>query len=360
MARTYFVKGIEATLGSVAMAGESIKPRATGERERAIRVRMALDNLRIGLGHRVWAGSAPLRPEHDLSCAVEAMVAEGHAYESEAAKYAFVGELSVSHHGQIRPIRGAAVIAMQAWQDGQILVAPAANSAEIAAMGATHIAVTHLDEVEDLLGDMHPPIHHAGELPCAALPDRTLDELNLPESLLDHVAGVVETGRGIMLRGSAGSGMTALARRLPELLGHMRPDEIATCTRIHSAAGLTSASTPTIHVRPFRAPHYSVSDAGLLGGGEPARPGEVSLAHGGVLYLDQLCEFRMGCLDALANVLRGREVSLGDGIMLPADPLVVASDQIDPSRTDAQQRAHTALVDKVCGLLNLEIVEMPS
>jgi magnesium chelatase family protein len=114
----------------------------------------------------------------------------------------------------------------------------------------------------------------------------------------------------ILLIGPPGAGKTMLARRLPTILPSMTLDEALETTRIHSVAGLLAPGQSLCTVRPFRAPHHSVSDAGLIGGGSPPRPGEVSLAHGGVLFLDELPEFRRNVLEALRQPVEDGAVTL--------------------------------------------------
>jgi magnesium chelatase family protein len=135
-------------------------------------------------------------------------------------------------------------------------------------------------------------------------------------------------GHGILLIGPAGAGKTALARRLTSILPPLTRDEALDVTAIHSVAGLLGSDRGLISVRPFRAPHHTVSAVGLLGGGDPVRPGEITLAHHGVLFLDELVEFRTAVLDSLRQVLEEGHVTVTRMQMratLPAKPLLVGA-----------------------------------
>ena len=130
----------------------------------------------------------------------------------------------------------------------------------------------------------------------------------------------------MLLRGAPGSGKTMLARRLPGLLPPLEREEAILVTKIHGA--LAPLQTPIITERPFRAPHHTASAAGLLGGGSPPRPGEVSLAHGGVLFLDELPEFERRCLESLRQVLEERQIAVARAratCVFPADFQLVAA-----------------------------------
>lgn len=144
------------------------------------------------------------------------------------------------------------------------------------------------------------------------------------DQAIERATDALRAGKSVLLVGPPAAGRTMIARRLPGVLPLMSQEEILESSAIHSAAGLLSDSRPAVIERPFRAPHYTVSDAGLLGGGRVARPGEATLATHGVLFLDEVHEFRRSAIDALFGALRAGHVRVG-GEELPTRPLLVAS-----------------------------------
>jgi magnesium chelatase family protein len=135
-------------------------------------------------------------------------------------------------------------------------------------------------------------------------------------------------GHNLLLVGPPGGGKTMLARRLPTVLPPLGFDEALSVTMIHSVAGLLTSDRGLVASRPFRSPHHTVSDVGLVGGGEPARPGEISLAHHGVLFLDEILEFRRSALEALRQPLEDGEVTIvraRSRATFPAHPLIIAA-----------------------------------
>jgi magnesium chelatase family protein len=302
-------------------------------RESAARVRAAI----AAVGHkfperRVTVNLAPADVRKagaglDLAIAVGVLAASG-ALEAEAlAGTAFVGELALD--GRLRPLRGALALALAARASGsERLVAPEASAGEAAlAHGLDVRAAPDLAAVLRHLLDSEPLPRAQPLLPAApTLQSCDLADVRGQERAKRALEIAAAGGHALLLRGAPGAGKTMLAQRLQGLLPALDPEEVIEVTRIHGAAG-TLAGQVAVE-RPFRAPHHTASPAGLLGGGNPPRPGEVSLAHRGVLFLDELPEFERRALESLRQVLEERRVVVaraGARCVFPADLQLVAA-----------------------------------
>ena len=288
----------------------------TAVKESRERVRAAIRNNGFRFSaSRITVNLAPADKKkagtlYDLPILV-AYLAATEEIKQPGKETAFIGELSLT--GELRPVSGALPMALAAEKAGiKELFVPAENAPEAAF--ADQIAVYPVENVGQLLR------HLRGEerIEPAAAPDLNGYEPSIPDFSdvkgQENVKRALEIaaagGHNILIVGPPGAGKSMMAKRLPGILPDMSREEIIQTTEIHSVAGLTNRSRPVIARRPFRSPHHSVSAAGLAGGGTLPRPGEISLAHNGVLFLDELPEFRSDVLEVLRQPLEDGTVTV--------------------------------------------------
>ena len=339
------VHGVSATTVTVEVnIGQGINFYLVGLPDSAVkeshqRIDAALKNNGLKIpGKQITVNMAPadIRKEgsaYDLTIAVGILAASEQIMSEEVSQYVIMGELALD--GELRPIKGTLPIAIKAKQEGfKGVILPEENAKEAAVVSGLEVyGISNIKQIIDFFNKKQELTQTTIDIEqefSAHLDDFEHDfsdvkgQENIKRALEISAAG----GHNVILIGPPGAGKTMLSKRMPSILPPLTLDESLETTKIHSVAGKTNRTMGLVTKRPFRAPHHTISDVALVGGGMNAQPGEISLAHNGVLFLDELPEFKRTVLEVMRQPLEDRVVSISRArfsVEYPASFMLMAS-----------------------------------